>query len=123
MPSETSDPDWRTRHCAEPAAEWVKSQTGRDIWAEFGPCPRSPREAAALYRRLGVTDFKGAVVAILGEAIDRRRARRGDIAMVWSPGGLRALGIVRGEWVECMDNMMPIQRAECCWRVGHEERR
>jgi hypothetical protein len=52
------------------------------------------------------------VTAILGEPINRRQAMRGDIAMVDN-----ALGVVRGEWVECADRMQPLSRVQCAWRV------
>lgn len=113
-----SEPDWR-HHCAEPAAEQLLVATGRDIWQEVGGCPRSAREAADLYRRLGVTNFKDAVSAVLGEPVDPKLARRGAIALLECPGrGLWALGIVRGEWIECIDRMQPLSRAKCCWNLG-----
>lgn len=107
-----ADPGWRTGHCAEPAVEAVRKATGRDIWAELGGCPRSPREAAALYRRLGVTSLAEAVSTVLGPSVDPKRAMRGDIALVNG-----ALGIVRGEWVEGMDGMQPIGLATRAWHV------
>lgn len=107
-----SEPDWESRLCVEPAADVLLEVSGRDIWLELGGCPRSRREATALYRRLGVTSLKGAVSAVLGAPVDRRHARRNDIAMVD-----RSLGIVRGELVECLDRMQPIARAECAWHV------
>jgi hypothetical protein len=110
--AELPDPDWATVHCTEPAAELVLKATGRDIWAELGGCPHSWREAAEIYRRLGVTNLKDAVSAILGPPVDLGHARRGDIAMVDG-----ALGIVRGELVECLDRMQPIGRAACAWRI------
>lgn len=91
----------------------MRAATGRDIWAEIGGCPRSWREAASLYRRLGVTNLRDAVSRVLGDPIDPKCARRGDVAMV--NGGL---GIVRGELVECIDAMQPIGRATCAWRVA-----
>lgn len=99
-------------HCTEPAAERLRQATGRDLWAELGGCPRSWRDAAAFYRRLGVTNLRDAVTAILGPPIDRKLARRGDVAMVDG-----ALGIVRGELVECVDRMQPIGRAQFAWRL------
>src|SRR5206468_4512404 len=83
------DPDWRTGHCAEPAVERLKQATGRDLWAELGGVPRSPRAAAAFYRRLGVTCLADAVTAILGDPVDPKLAMRGDVALVDD-----ALGIV-----------------------------
>lgn len=103
-----SDPDWRTRHCAEPVVEAIR---GRDIWAELGGCPRSWREAAALYRRAGVRTLAELATKVFGEPIDRRRARRGDIAMVRG-----ALGIVRGEVIECMGATVPLREASLIWR-------
>jgi hypothetical protein len=112
MTARCADPDWRTRHCAEPAAEQVLKATGEDPWAALGGCPRSWREAADLYRRLGVTNLKDAVTAVLGAPIACKHARRNDVAMVDG-----ALGIVRGELVECIDRMQPIGRADCAWRI------
>lgn len=107
-----STPDWRTRHCAEPAADRIREATGKDPWHALGGCPRSAREAAALYRRAGVTNLKDCVTAVLGEPVSPLLAMRGDLAMVDN-----ALGIVRGEWVECIDRLQPIGRAICAWRV------
>lgn len=114
MPSGScvSDPDWRTRHCAEPVADLIRERTGRDIWAELGGCPRSWREAADLYRRQGCKSLAGLVTKALGPPVNRRKARRGDIAMVRG-----ALGIVRGELVECMGANVPLKEAEFAWRV------
>lgn len=106
------DPDWRTRHCAEPVAELIRERTGRDIWAELGGCPRSWREAADLYRRHGCTSLAQVVGKALGEPVNRKLARRGDVAMVRG-----ALGIVRGEVVECMGATVPLAEAEFAWRV------
>lgn len=106
------DPDW-AGHCAEPAAERVSAATGRDIWTDLGGCPRSWREAAALYRRLGVSCLKDAVTAVVGEPLAPSEARPGDLAMVDG-----ALGIVHGTWaVRCVDRWQPIWRAECVWRL------
>lgn len=106
-----TDPDW-TGHCAEPAVEAVRKATGRDVWAELGGCPRSWREAADLYRRHEVTSLSEFVTLVLGPPVDPKQAMRGDIAMVDG-----ALGIVRGELVECMDRMQPIARASRCWHI------
>lgn len=106
-------PDWQTRHCAEPAVEAASRATGRDIWVELGGCPRSWREAAALYKRLGVRNLAGAVSTVLGDPIQPRMAMRGDVALVRG-----ALGIVRGEVVECMGANVPIGEAELAWPAG-----
>lgn len=105
-------PDWRTRHCAEPVATRIEEATGRAIWAELGGCPRSWRGAADLYRRAGVRSLSELVTKILGEPCDRKLARRGDIAMVRG-----ALGIVRGEVIECMGATVPLIEAEAIWRI------
>ena len=105
-PNPYSEPSW-DRHCAEFATEGLE-----DFWNDLGGCPRSWREAAALYRRLGVTNLKDAATAVLGEPVSPALAMRGDVVMVDG-----ALGICRGEWVECLDRMQPIRRAECAWRI------
>jgi hypothetical protein len=74
--AELPDPDWATAIAPSPRQSWLKA-TGRDIWAELGGCPHSWREAAALYRRLGVTNLKDAVSAVLGPPVDLGHARRG----------------------------------------------
>lgn len=107
-----SDPDWGTRHCAEPVVEAIQKATGRDIWAELGGCPRSWREAAALYRRAGVRSLAELATKLLGPPANRRTARRGDIAMVRG-----ALGIVRGEVIECMGAVVPLSDASLIWRA------
>lgn len=106
-----TDPDWRSQHCADLAADWLKEATGRDVWGELGGPPRSPKEAAAIYRKLRVRKLKNAVSKVLGKPIDPKFAMRGDIAMVDN-----ALGVVRGDMIECFDRMQPIERAECVWR-------
>lgn len=112
-PSATFEPDWRTRHCAEPAVARLREATGRDLWDELGGCPRNPREAAEVLRKLGVTSFRDAVTAVLGDPINPRLAKRGDIALVDN-----ALGIVRGDLIECIDRMQPIARATCAWKIN-----
>lgn len=108
-----TDPDWRSRHCAEAAAAELLRATGRDIWAEWGGCPRSWRAAADLYRRLGVRCLKDAVSAAIGEPLAPSTASHGDIAMIDG-----ALGIVHGQWaVRCIDRWHPIWRAECVWKL------
>lgn len=107
-----NDPDWRTRHCVEPVAESLLRISGRDIWAELGGCPRSWREGADLFRRLGVRNLRDAVTAVLGSPIDRKRARRGDVVMVRG-----ALGICRGELAECMGANVPMREASLAWPV------
>lgn len=108
----SADPDWRTRHCAEPVADAIREAKGRDVWAELGGCPRSWREAAALYRRAGVRSLAEVVTRVLGEPIDRKLARRGDVAMVRG-----ALGIVRGEVAECFGATVPMREAEAVWPI------
>ena len=107
----TSDPDWRTRHCAEPVADEA-IRAGRDIWAETGGCPRSWREAAAFYRRLGVRTLEGAMTRLFGPPVDIRQARRGDAVMVRG-----ALGVCRGEVIECMGATVPIGEGEMAWPI------
>lgn len=107
-----SDPDWRTRHCAEPAVEAASAALERDIWAELGGCPRSWREAAALYRRLGVRSLAEAVTEVLGPPIPSRQAMRGDVVMVRG-----ALGVCRGELAECMGATVSMREAEHAWPV------
>jgi hypothetical protein len=52
------------------------------------------------------------VSKVLGPPVDPKRARRGDIVMVDG-----ALGICRGEWVECLDRMQPLARGQKAWRL------
>lgn len=108
----TSEPGWDW-HCADHAAAAVESATGRDVWAELGVKPRAARDGAEIFRRLGVTNLKDALTAILGPPLDPAWAMRGDVAMVDN-----ALGICRGEWIECLDRMQPIARAECVWPLS-----
>lgn len=105
------DPDW-SFHCAEPAVERASEALARDVWADLGGCPRGWKEAAALYRRIGATCLADCVTYVLGQPVDPKMAVRGDICMVDG-----ALGICRGEWVECIDRMQPLGRATQAWRV------
>lgn len=111
MRSTGNDPDWRTSHCAEPAVASADAASGRDIWTEIGGCPRSWREAAALYRRLGVTNLADAVTKVLGPPIPRRQARRGDVVMA-----MGALGVCRGEIAVFMGGTLPMRAVERAWR-------
>lgn len=83
-----------------------------DLWAELGGCPRSWREAAALFRRLGVRTLRGAVTAVLGPEIDRRKACRGDIVM--TRGGL---GICRGDLAECCGATVKMREVVTAWKA------
>lgn len=113
-------PDWQTRTCADAAMEAAAAARGcpvEQLWTELGGRPRSWREAAALYRRLGVRTLAEAA-GKLGAPIDRRQARRGDVVMVKG-----SLGICRGELVECLGEndepvMVPLRHVERAWRVG-----
>lgn len=103
--------------CAGPAAAALLAGTGRDIWAELGGVPADWREAAALYRRLGVRTLAEAVTTLLGPPVPARRACRGDLMLVDG-----SLGICRGELVEC-DGVsdgpvfLPIRAADRAWRI------
>lgn len=99
-------------HCAEHAVQAL----GRDIWKELGGCPRSAKEAAALYRRLGVRTLRQAATKVLGKPVNPKRAMRGDIVMVRTDR-FEALGICRGDLIECADRMVPIAQATTAWRV------
>lgn len=86
--------------------------TGRNIWGELGGCPRNPREAADLYRRIGVRSLREAVGKVLGEEITPAFAMRGDVVM-----SQNALGICRGELAEFLDRMLPMKEVVSAWRV------
>jgi hypothetical protein len=106
------EPSWEC-HCAEPAVEAASRASGRDIWAELGGCPRSWREAAALYRRLEVRCLADAVTKVLGAPVDPKLARRGDVVMRgWS------LGICRGDLAEFPNLMLPMRQVERAWHCG-----
>lgn len=97
--------DW-SAHCGDLAAQAVRPKH----LERLGPMPRSWREAAALYRRLGVRNLAGAVTVVLGPPIPRRRAMRGDVVMVRG-----SLGICRGEVVECVGATVRIGEVEAAW--------
>jgi hypothetical protein len=65
-----------------------------------------------MLKRLHVRSYKNAVSKVLGKPVDPKLAMRGDLVMVDN-----ALGICRGDLVECMDRMNPMSRAECAWKV------
>lgn len=107
------EPDWQTCHCAELAAEAVSAAEGRDIWTELGGCPRSWREAASLYRRLGIRSLGEGVSKVLGDPLPTPLlAARGDVVMVDG-----SLGVCRGEVAECVGATVPMRRVEKAWRV------
>ena len=107
--------DWGRFHCADLAAEAVRQKSGRDVWALIGlPSPRSWREAAAVYRRLGVRCLADAVTKVLGPPIDRRQARRGDVVMVRG-----SLGVCAGEMAICVGAIVPLREAEQAWASGN----
>lgn len=118
------------QHCADLAVAHVKETTGRDIWKEVGGAPRSAKEAADLYRKLKVRTLRTLVTKLLGKPIKPALAMREDIALVMSAPGkadaerhrehgqIAALGIVRGDLIECADRVLPIDRAVCCWKIS-----
>lgn len=111
------EPGWDA-HCVDFIARHYKAVTGKNLWRVLHHrCPRSAREAAELYRKLGVTNLRDAVGKVLGAPLGPAFAMRGDIVLVMS-GNIAALGIVRGDLIECMDNTLPITRAECAWRLS-----
>ena len=103
----------RGENCVEPAAAWIKAATGRDIWAELGGPPADWREAAALYRRLGVRCLAEAVTVLLGPPIPTRQARRGDLVMMRG-----ALGVCHGEIATFIDAAWPMRKVELAWSLG-----
>lgn len=105
--------DWSC-HCAEPVVEAIDAASGRDVWAELGGCPRSWREAAALYRRIGVRTLAGVVTWVLGPPLaSPKLARRGDIVMVRG-----SLGVCRGEVAVCIGATVPMREAEAAWSAA-----
>ncbi len=106
-----SETDWRTGHCAEPAVAAASAAQGRDVWAALGGCPRSWREAAALYRRLGARTLSEAVTAVLGPPLTSPRlARRGDVVLAQG-----ALGVCRGEVAEFIGGVLPMGEVASAW--------
>jgi hypothetical protein len=111
----TSEVDWRTRHCGELAFDAIAAARDCDaaeLWAQVGGCPRDWRQAAAVYRRLGVRTLAGFMTACLGEPIPTRRAMRGDVVMVRG-----SLGVCRGDLAECLGATVPMREAELAWSV------
>jgi hypothetical protein len=92
--------------------------TGKSLWRRLGRRARSPADAAKIYRRLKVRDLRGAVSKVLGPPIDPAFAMRDDIALVEGVNGWPALGIVRGDLIECADAMQPIHKALCVWELS-----
>lgn len=99
-------PDWDC-HCAD----FVNGKAHLEIETRIGPLPRSWRERAEMYRRLGVRSL-AELVGTLFEEVPPLRAMRGDLVMVDG-----ALGVCRGEWAEFMDRMQPMKRATRAWRA------
>lgn len=106
------DPGW-DRHCGDLWRDHVLRVSGIDVCNVIGPMPRRPREFAAMMRRLGVRDLSGVVTAVMGAAIPRRQAMRGDIVRCgW------ALGICRGPIAEFFGGeMAPMIHVDQVWSV------
>lgn len=100
-------PEWNC-HCAE----FADAKAGLGLEERLGGWPRNAREAAALYRRFGVTNM-GDLLSLFRREVPPLQARRGDVVMVNG-----ALGVCRGEWAEFMDAMQPMKRATRAWRRG-----
>ena len=106
------EPTWEC-HCVDRAAEHYHAVTGTSLWAKSGvKAPRNAKQTAAVFRVLGVRTLKAALSKVLGKPVRPAFAMRGDLVMVDN-----AVGICRGEWVEMIDRMQPISRAECAWRI------
>lgn len=107
-----TEPTWDA-YCVDHAAAHYQRITGASLWgmAKCEP-PRNARETAEVFRKLGVRTLKGALTKTLGAPVDPKLAMRGDFVMVDN-----AVGICRGEYVEMMDGMQPLQNAECAWRI------
>lgn len=104
--SETSEPDW-SRNCVDVAG-------GEDAWILIGGRPNSWREAAAIYRRLGVKTLADAVTALLGKPLSSpKQARRGDIIMVRG-----SLGRCCGEVAECLGAVVKMRDVDLAWPRG-----
>jgi Domain of unknown function (DUF6950) len=90
----------------------VRAATGRDVAAEIGGWPNGWREAASIYRRLGVRTLAEAVSLLLGPPIPTRRARRGDVVMAQG-----SLGICRGEVAMFLGGALKMREIEAAWSV------
>lgn len=107
-----SEPAW-SAHCGDLWRAHVLAVTGQDICEVVGPSPRSPREWAAMMRRLGVRHLSGVVSAVHGAPIVRRQAMRGDIVRRgW------ALGICRGDRAEFAGGeMIEMSAIDEAWKI------
>lgn len=107
MPTDWREPEWHC-HCAE----FADAKAGTGLGETLGGWPRSPREAADLFRRFGVRTMADLVSCLL-EEIPPLQAMRGDVVMVDG-----ALGVCRGEWAEFMDRMQPMRKAQRAWSAN-----
>ncbi len=107
----TAEPTWDW-HCADFVAKHIKKTIRRDIWEELGGRLDGNRTSADILRVLGVRSYKAAVTKLLGEPKPIALAMRDDIVLVRN-----ALGICRGDFIECLDASHPIALGECAWSV------
>ena len=108
-----ADATW-ARHCADEQAERVKARTGIDVWAVLGgQSPRSSRDYAALLRAHGQRSLSGLVSIVMGPAVPRGRARRGDVVRKgW------ALGECVGDHARFYGgSMVPMREIDEGWRL------
>ncbi len=107
-----SDPAW-SAHCGDAWRAHVLASGGGDICDVVGPSPRSPRDWAAMMRRLGVRTMDGVITAVHGEPVPFRQAMRGDIVRRgW------AIGICRGDSAAFFGGeMVPMRDVDRAWRL------
>lgn len=99
--------------CGRFAAACIDAITGSEWRQEIAHADR--REAAAFLKREG--GLAAAVTRRLGEPVDNRNARRGDVCLL----GVRALGVCVGESVLAFSakglHAVPLSRVRKHWRV------
>lgn len=109
--------EWGRHDCVLWTADWVRKITGDDHAADFRGLYSSEAEASRLLNRLGLENPEAAADAHL-EAINPKRARRGDLLL--HPGGM--LGICYGRvGVFITESGMTTVATLCCpkaWKVG-----
>ena len=109
---------WGSNDCCTLAADWVAEMTGTDPIADI----RGWDDALSAARTIDeLGGMREAVTARMGESIDWRMAKRGDVVLMVLDGR-DTLAVVMGEYAiapgESGARLVPMGHAVCAWGVA-----